>query len=123
MVRLSVSEITKTINRPTPNKRDVSACGVTVHMTLVQKISTIDCLRSTENREKKQKNSRLLDQIFLLEPAEGKQAWGHDKLTIFVLTSFSIALTSSAALGTSAELCREARSTDDYRTAGQEERH
>lgn len=45
-------------------------------------------------------------------------------LTILVLTSFSIALTSSAALGTSAELCREASSTDDYMTAagGQEER-
>jgi len=43
-------------------------------------------------------------------------------LTILVLTSFSIALTSSAALGISAELCREAISTEDYRTAGQEER-
>lgn len=44
-------------------------------------------------------------------------------LTILVLTSFSIALTSSAALGTSAELCREAISTEDYMTAGgQEER-
>lgn len=41
-------------------------------------------------------------------------------LTILVLTSFSIALTSSAALGTSAELCREASSTDDYMTAGEE---
>lgn len=37
------------------------------------------------------------------------------------MTSFSIALTSSAALGTSAELCREASSTDDYMTAGEEE--
>lgn len=62
----------------------------------------------------------LADQTFLFVP--GEEIGFSGALTILVLTSFSIALTSSAALGTSAELCREASSTDDYMTAGQEER-
>lgn len=35
------------------------------------------------------------------------------RLTILVLTSFSIALTSSAALGTSVEPCREVSNAED----------
>lgn len=40
----------------------------------------------------------------------------HQRLTILVLTSFSIALTSSAALGTSVEPCREASNAEDCKS-------
>lgn len=47
-------------------------------------------------------------------------AYTHHKLTILVLTSFSIALTSSAALGTSVEPCREASNAEDCKSAAKE---
>lgn len=47
-------------------------------------------------------------------------AYTHHPLTILVLTSFSIALTSSAALGTSVDPCRDASNAQDCKSPANE---
>lgn len=75
--------------------------------------------KKTQKRKKRNMNNANEDKISAYCALQLND-YTHHRLTILVLTSFSIALTSSAALGTSVEPCREASNAEDCKSPANE---